>query len=386
MRATLIAAASEPEILHPRKKKFYRPELDILRFFAFFLVFIDHSFPQDTQAYLNLGLPSLLAEWLSAFVRSGGLGVDVFFTLSSYLITELLIREHKRFGSIDVRQFYIRRGLRIYPLYYGFLALVIVLGSAFAIGGYLDSRNKLLFLLPLGNWACVLWGFPPSVAAHLWSISIEEQFYLAYPMVLRFFGVNRIVSIAIGLLVIANVTRVIGVISGADHPALWCNTFARLDPIAVGALAAVWLRGDSLPLTRAARIFLATIGLLVLIVAARYTSAWGKSSLIFYPLVSGASTLILLTFIVKKSFVKNHLTVALIYLGRISYGLYVWHLLALHLTERLKVSDRYSVNLMVHAVTGLLLTVGLAVASYELFESYFLKLKEKFTRVPSRPI
>lgn len=367
------------------KERFYRPELDILRFFAFLLVFINHAFPIAPQFYKRFHFPPAVASWWATFAASGGLGVDLFFALSAYLITELLIREHERFGKIGLRDFYIRRGLRIYPLYYGFLAVIIFLHRIYGLAGYLSPRYKLLFLLPLGNWACAMWGFPPTVSAHLWSVSIEEQFYFAYPLLLRFFGIKRIVHIAIGMLVIANLTRLILLMAGAGQAAVWCNTFARLDPIALGALMAVFLKGRTIRLGRVARILIGAGGLFALVAAARFTRGSGIPSLVFYPLVASGAAMLLFAFL-RIEIGKSYLTRTLIYLGRISYGLYVWHVFALNQAGRFNVSERYSINFATNILIGLVLTVIVSVASYELYESYFLRLKERFTRVPSRPV
>ncbi len=366
--------------------RFYRPELDILRFFAFLLVFINHAFPTSPELYVaKLGFPPAVASWLVSFVLSGGLGVDLFFVLSAFLITELLVREHERFGRINLRDFYIRRALRIYPLYYGFLAVVIFINRVFGIAGYLSPRYKLMFILPLANWAVAMWGGPPSVAVHLWSVGIEEQFYLAYPLLLRFFRIRRIALIAVGMLVIANITRVILVVEGAGQGAVWCNTFARLDPIAFGILTAILLKGRAIRPGRGARIIIGAVGLFALVAAARFTQGSGMTSLIFYPLVAGGATMLLFALLRMQIAGKRYSTRTIIYLGRISFGLYVWHALALNQVH-FKLSERSSINFAANVSIAFLATVAASVASYELYESYFLRLKERFTRVPSRPV
>ncbi len=105
-----------------------------------------------------------------------GSRVDLFFALSSYLITELLIREHRPTGTLNIRAFYARRVLRIWPLY--FFALFLAAPS-------LPREYLAGFALLSGNWMCALAGFPASPFALLWSVSIEEQFYLAWPWVVR---------------------------------------------------------------------------------------------------------------------------------------------------------------------------------------------------------
>ena len=105
---------------------FYRPELDILRFGAFLLVFLHHALPHATIDYFtsDYGIFKQAASLLAGIARAGALGVDLFFALSAYLITELLLRERRSHGAIDIRAFYIRRILRIWPLYY--FALLIL--------------------------------------------------------------------------------------------------------------------------------------------------------------------------------------------------------------------------------------------------------------------
>src|SRR5580704_3548587 len=110
----------------PREKSFYLPELDGLRFFAFLAVFIYHSvaplpaLSPETGHFFALG---------HAILRSGCYGVDLFFTLSAYLITELLMRERARTGRINVAAFYIRRMFRIWPLYFAFLGFLASVSS-----------------------------------------------------------------------------------------------------------------------------------------------------------------------------------------------------------------------------------------------------------------
>ncbi|TLZ12456.1 MAG: acyltransferase [Gammaproteobacteria bacterium] len=99
-----------------------------------------------------------------------------FFTLSSFLITTLLLRESSVCGALDVTAFYLRRVLRILPLYFGFLLAATTLARSLVPDENLPLKYVVAFALLCGNWACVLWGYPHSVASPLWSVSIEEQF------------------------------------------------------------------------------------------------------------------------------------------------------------------------------------------------------------------
>ena len=91
------------------------------------MVFLHHAFPHDPAFWTKLGVPSFVASVLAGVGATGAFGVSLFFVLSSYLITELLLREKDLIGTLDVRSFYIRRILRIWPLYFAFLVLAVVL-------------------------------------------------------------------------------------------------------------------------------------------------------------------------------------------------------------------------------------------------------------------
>jgi peptidoglycan/LPS O-acetylase OafA/YrhL len=120
MAAVAIDSSS---IAAPLPTRFYLPELDAIRFFAFAAVFIHHL--RDQGLYDPAPYPRLLTE----IAHFGSFGVDLFFALSAYLITELLMREKDFTGRIDIGSFYIRRGLRIWPLYFGFVGIAALLNS-----------------------------------------------------------------------------------------------------------------------------------------------------------------------------------------------------------------------------------------------------------------
>jgi peptidoglycan/LPS O-acetylase OafA/YrhL len=205
-------------------------------------VFAHHSLPPAPGGYLDMGLSALAADGLAAVVAAGGFGVDLFFVLSAYLITELLLREQAQHGRLDVFAFYARRVLRIWPLYYGFLALVLLFEPACIPGHRMPLAHKLSFAFFAANWSCAWLGYPSSVAALLWSISIEEQFYLVRPLVVSLCRGRRLAQCAGALLVVATLTRLFLVLRGVEHPGIWCNTLARLDPIACSAGLSLLLR------------------------------------------------------------------------------------------------------------------------------------------------
>lgn len=344
--ATAIApAALAPDPERFPVHRFYRPELDALRFAAFLLVFLSHAFPN--------------VHWIN---NAGGYGVDLFFALSSYLITTLLLKEHRATGEIDARKFYIRRGLRIWPLYFFFLLIVVPI-THFTIHDHLNRYYLSAFLVGAGNWACVAWGWPASIAAPLWSISIEEQFYLAWPFVMKRF-LRQLPVIAIGLLVVSTITRIILEIHGASHTAVWCNTFARLDPIAGGALLAYSFHDKMPSFSSGQRCTLVAFGAATLFCAGAFGDASGLKCLWTYPLVSVACVAVLIAVLGMPHTMPQ----PLIYLGKISYGIYVYHLLALWLVHE-------------RTIPALVLTILVSALSYRFLEDPFLRLKERFALV-----
>jgi peptidoglycan/LPS O-acetylase OafA/YrhL len=188
-----------------QKDSFYHPELDMLRFFAFFVVFVHHFLPQNREAYGKY-LNSVFSGIVVSAVTAGGLGVDLFFCLSSFLITKLLIIEHEQTQDIDVRSFYIRRILRIWPLYIFFMLVTIFFVPLILPQENLSRLYIILFLLFFANWACAFSGYPDSVAAPLWSVSIEEQFYLSWPILLKTINIKNLVKMCIVLLLLATAT------------------------------------------------------------------------------------------------------------------------------------------------------------------------------------
>src|SRR5687767_1431593 len=153
---------------------FYRPELDGLRFFSFLAVFISHAYLISPGLFAGGGpWVQELGRWALAAGHCGYAAVAVFFVLSSYLITELLLREHERHGRIDVPAFYARRALRIWPLYYFFLILTLIVEPKLGIPG-VPTGDAPWYLGFLANWQIVLSGqIPRSAAQVLWTVSIE---------------------------------------------------------------------------------------------------------------------------------------------------------------------------------------------------------------------
>jgi len=369
-----------------KKRSFYRPELDVLRFFAFLAVFLYH-FNHPAEFYIQHGIPRAIAVVMASLTEGGVFGVDLFFVLSAYLITELLLREKEACGSLDVKGFYLRRILRIWPLY--FFAIGLALIPAFNPGHVFNWRYATAFVLLAGNWSIIAYGWPMhSIGGVLWTVSIEEQFYLFWPPVVRKISRNQIAFAAIVMLILSSAMRVAMVLIHGGMNSVWCNTLARLDPIAAGILVAAALRGRIPNFSISTRLGILCCGIVPLaLVATRWkihepeTLKW-IPTLVGFPVVAVGCTLILLAALGVSA--RPH--GVLLYLGKISYGLYVYHPLGNLLSSKIIPVHTAFVQLALRPTVALGITVMFAATSYAVLETPFLKLKKRFAHIDSRPV
>lgn len=377
---------SAPPSIHPGKSKgFYQPELDSLRFMAFMGVFLYHCVPIGPAFYK--GWPHAMVSLVGAILTGGAFGVALFFALSAYLITNLLLREKEKRGALDTRSFYIRRILRIWPLYFAFLALAALLPLILR-SQHLPFTFIAGYSLLAGNWVYVFLGDPRSVAVPLWSVSVEEQFYLAWPLVIRRASRASIAKVAVGLLIAANVSRLLLAFADAPSQVVAYNTISCVDPIALGILLALALREPLILSTmKRTALFLASVG--VMIGSAgflNYDERWGN--VVGRSLAAFATVGILVSFLGWKSHWIRH--PVLLYLGKISYGLYVIHLFgwlcAFHILRESSTLYQTLTGRLEIDVLGLAITIVGAAVSYRWLESPFLRLKERFAYVRSRPV
>jgi len=321
-------------------------------------------------------VPRQIADVLIAFAAGGSWGVDLFFALSSYLITTILLRERQQLGGVDVVSFYMRRILRIWPLYFVFLLVVVPLARIVVPADGMSGKYLVTFALFVGNWACVLWGYPRTIAGQLWSVSIEEQFYLSWPWILRRWA-NHLVAVACALLAVAFATRAWLVYHGAIHPQIWCNTLARLDPIACGALLAVYTQRRPIALSVSARIVLAAAGFSVLAALGQFGDFTGIRALVTYPV----GTLACMALLVATLDVPVSAGNLFGYFGRISYGLYVFHLMFIDVFGVATAHD--PLPRFARICGALAATTLVATCSYKFLEQPFLRLKARFSHIPT---
>lgn len=354
-----------------RTEVYYRPELDALRFFAFSLVFI-HHIPFHGASFVRL-------------MQAGAFGLPIFFCLSAYLIVTLLLKEKDRTGTVRLRWFAIRRILRIWPLYFGILGLGWLMGR-FWPAMYLSGKEILAFTVMLGNVWMLRHGWNQSPAAIVWSISIEEQFYLGVPFLVRVGGRRGILLCCLVVLIVAYVALILIHQHGGDPlVAPWSNSFVQFQFFAAGGLLALIYQRWRIQLSLWIRLGLFAGSLCAYAVAAPISVSYSGRALVAGYLLAliGTTGILVATLNLPVSPPS-----ALIYLGRISYGLYVFHMTMLWV-----VFGSFSVRLRSYAFAHLwqgvslafLLTILCATISYHYMEMPILRFKERFRIIQSSP-
>lgn len=361
---TVVPAGS----VRVQQASFYRPELDCLRFFAFMTVFVHHSMPRQVEFYTSRGLPKLFSN----IAYAGAFGVDLFFCLSAYLITELLLREKQQVGHLNVKSFYIRRILRIWPLYFTFVLFSFTL-TLVDRTQHFSATQLAMFVFLAGNWASAFTVIS-SVVAPMWSVSIEEQFYLFWPLIVRKARRDYMRIICALMIAVSFLWRAFVQSRGYSHDFAWNATFGHLDSIAYGILLALY--GIGRPIPSWSRVALCFAGISL------WTVAGGIHNRDDVPMALAALGSVSILRSVIGTSIRNSVIVRL---GVVSYGLYVYHELFLNIFNRILPST-HGLNFFVWWVVSLVCTIITALASYRWLERPFLKLKERFAFVKSRPV
>jgi peptidoglycan/LPS O-acetylase OafA/YrhL len=318
------------------------------------------------------------ADAASSFHLNGFLGVDLFFVLSGLLITGLLLDEHAATGRIALARFYVRRSLRIFPLYYAVLALLTL--YFVASSGASSQREDFLRELPwqlayLSNWVPI-----HSLMAISWSLSTEEQFYLVWPPLLAWLGRRSLWPLVLFLLLNQLLNFGVG---SALWPAL-AAAQARLNilqitftPILLGVLLAFALRSSQR--ARLQRLTagpaLAAWALLLALLACCPGDMQGAPRLAFH----AVATLLLAGIVLHPDsrVVRALDWLPLAFTGSVSYGVYLLHVVVLDATQR--VLTKLHIDIPGAAfVLCTLATIALAALSYRVFERPLLRLKDRW--------
>jgi peptidoglycan/LPS O-acetylase OafA/YrhL len=369
------------------------PTLDGLRGLAILLVLFHHF-----VIYARIRPEILLDQGIRSSMLAGWIGVDLFFVLSGFLITGILIDAKGSPGYF--RNFYARRSLRIFPLYYGVLALafflvplVLTTGDSFA--QFHSSQAWYWSYLVNVKIAVDGWGAFYALD-HFWSLAVEEQFYLVWPLAIYFLASRGIARLCVGCFVAALVVR-FGLVHQNEALAAYVLAPARMDALAAGGFLAVVARmaGGLEPWRGAAtRILIASgTALSVLFFWKRglpeldafvATAGYSLIAILFAALLTLAVTAS------PRSIVHRALTSRpLTYLGRYSYGLYVFHQPIMigfghyffTAGDIPRVLGSQMPGLIAFAAVTGALSLVVSIVSWHLFESYFLALKDRFGSV-----
>lgn len=355
-------------------RKTYFKGFNALRFYAALSVIVQHLSYSPHDWY---GVP-LLPVTLERLFLNGADAVNLFFILSGFLITYLLLTEHDRTGGVSVRNFYVRRAFRIYPVYFVYLLVVVVL-----LRPRYSSQLLPLLIFFMGNVAYVhLFPFPP--LEHLWSIGVEEQYYLLAPLLARY--KNRIAGILVFIVLVWWAVLVLAAVL-PQTPITAFVLMSRYDLIAIGALtayayyhhwrilryighpAAMWVAG-------------VLIGYAIVFVAPTMFAAPTMS--VFYTTLLGLAFVVLIYQVAASPRLPGLLQNRLLeFLGNLSYSMYVYHPLFVLLYHRIFYER---LPLAQYQLVGYPLIIGMTIAvslvSYKLLESPFLRFKNRFTSSP----
>lgn len=360
----------------------------MLRFFAFFCVLIHHG--PDIVAQPGWPRWEEIAARLFSMGRvAGGFGMCMFFLLSAYLITELLMKEQSRTASVHIKAFYLRRILRIWPLYFGALIAAEVIGCF--VHDYHISPIRLLSFVFLGaNLLIVVKGQVITFVAHLWSISVEEQFYLLWPSLAKAGGAKLLRNVSLVLLPVAVGTAFWLALHNPDPFSIWVNSFVQFLFFAIGALLSLSLNGRTWKAAAISRIVMFGFGLCLWMVAVRIGFQDSFPATVNAAREAGGYVLSALgcvsIFLACLQMPEGWARKRIIYLGKISYGLYVFHFGVLLCAYRYASPHRNQwLQMIITDGAVLAVTVLLSAVSYRYFETPFLVLKQRFEFVRSRP-
>lgn len=380
------------------KEKFYFRGLNGLRFIAAVLVVIWHS----NRIINPSGAENPIWHFLS---QNGSNSVNFFFVLSGFLISYLLISEFEESGTIIVKRFYFKRILRIWPIYYFLIIFVqIILPFVFHLFGkkYLEISNFSIFfyLVILPNIPYV---FELGIGkiGHLWSIGVEEQFYLVWPLITKKVKKN-LIKVCCFIVGLKWLFYFFTISKGGSYDSNGIrlvidliNNFA-IENMAIGGIGAYFVFYHKDILMRSSifslQMQIILFGLLffymstnetiisISIVRSFYHILFSKSvlGLVFVPMLF--LYVIINTSLNEKSIIRTESKV-LNYMGNISYGIYIYHMIAIYMVEALMVKLKFQAGSIFFGAIFLILVfainIAIASVSFKYFESMFLRMRPK---------
>lgn len=358
------------------------PALDALRGVAILLVMLFH---------FNLGpaTGNPIGRALFLGFRVGGSGVDLFFVLSGFLITRILVRTKGSRGYFV--NFYARRTLRIFPLYYGVLVIVLVVlpGVGTHLSREAEAHQAWLWLYGTNLYQTLRGFYAFGELDHLWSLAVEEQFYLVWPLVIVACGRRTAMGVCVGCMVAAPLVRA-WLASGGNMVGAYVFTLGRVDALAAGALAALVGGMPGRGFSRA--------GVLMSGLAFGGLLAWKRENATMDLTTMTARfslSAIFFGFVVRLALGASSNEVGWVFwnsrvlrfFGKYSYGLYVYHHLLVTTFRRtlpVETLAEWFGSAMAGRIAAMVVygavSVAVAFASWHVFEKPFLTFKRFFER------
>ena len=404
-----------------KEKSVYFQNLDALRFLAFFVVFINHVVATMGHKTSNALVNTIKKEYL----LNGDLGVNFFFVLSGFLITFLLLKEKETNKTIKLGAFYMRRVLRIWPLYFFvlFVGLALVpmftdgLPQKFPVLTYTHVLNKQLYIFFLGNFDYVFNGISNAVVGILWSVSVEEQFYLFWPLIILFFPRKHIAKLFVVLIIGSILFRYYGMSGRSLNLMQKYHTLSALSDLATGALLAQLASSQNfldffkkLSPAIIALIYIVGLGLIATRmdilhfdishndylkqIQYRGKAPYPRPNQIWHSIMPVVYSMFFAFVLMEqvfseRSFFKLGKIKVFTWLGKISYGLYCYHMVAIFFVLLFFMKMGFNVLrpdktlILMEASLSLALTILISWLSYNYFEKWFLDLKHKLSKPKS---
>lgn len=373
-------------------KRIYFKNLDIVRLAAAMSVVFAHGFEAWKEYFIQFRFSKeYVADYFSGnfvyldrFFGNLGIGVEVFFFISGFLITYILLVEKERTGNISFWRFFVRRSLRIWPLYFLLLALGPMISDWMHYGNP-DYWSLGFFYANFEVIQSGQWQFP---FAHYWSIALEEQYYLFWPPIMAVLKKKHLPYIMVALILVSIASRMyFFYVSPDTYLHLYLNTLSRMDTLLIGGLIA--FRFHSKPfnfaLPKGVSLIL-LLGLLGSFCVIDYND-WSNIFLVVfkkyaYLLVFG---LIIFDYLFNPKYGKsNRIKRPLTYLGKISYGIYMYHnILVIIVIKEILLNNNLHSGLT-FTIVYLSSVILVSIISFELYEKWFLRLKERFAVVQTR--
>ncbi|MFH0895727.1 MAG: acyltransferase [Bacteroidota bacterium] len=376
--------------MEEKKDSVYFQHLDVFRFVAAFMVVIMHSYDNWKGWFGKPGILTggtyqeftTIGRGIDMLMKNFQFGVDIFFLISGFLITYLLLREKDRFGKIHIGKFYVRRILRIWPLY--FLAIAIA-PLCVAFTDSTPEPNYWANILFYNNFNAIYhneWTYP---FAHFWSICIEEHFYLVWPWVIALIPMKKLPHAFFTIFLASIVFRAYTAFYGEQQWFVYyLHTLSRCDALVIGAFFGYMHFKNPIKLNVPAYIRYLVYGLFIFTLCMDDMCDWNSLFTIMFKkyFYLGIAAFWMGNYMFNpNAFLTFKKRSIWHYFGKISYGIYIYHVFIILIVIKRVMIDHNSNNIWIYAALMFSLSLIIPMISYELFEKPFLKLKSRFERI-----